>query len=346
MIWLTWRQFRAQAIVAAAVLAIFAVVLLATGPHLASLYRGSGLAACSAHQDCTYLASKFLQPLANGLYRSLYVSGIAVLLCAPGIIGIFWGAPLIAHELERGTLRLAWNQSVTRGRWLATKLGLLALASMTAAGLLSLMLTWWAGPIDTAGRLAAGAGTFTFGQFTPAMFDVRGVVPVGYAAFAFVLGVLVGVLIRRTVPAMAITLGIFAAVQIVMPVWIRPHLIAPVHLTRALNPEQLTILSTSSSGQINVVGSMNVPGAWLLSNQTLTPAGQVYTGPSPRPCVSQTGSMQACTDALGRLHLRQFVTYQPASRYWDFQWLELGIFIALAVLLTGSVFWLVRRRLS
>jgi hypothetical protein len=131
-----------------------------------------------------------------------------------------------------------------------------------------------------------------------------------------------------------------------MPLAVRPHLMSPVHLTQAFNASNLTELTTSTDGHITVVASVNIPGAWILSNQTLTSAGHVFTGPAPQPCLSQTGSMQACTNALGPLHLQQFVTYQPASRYWDFQGIETGIFAALALLLAGSTFWLVRRRLS
>ena len=69
---------------------------------------------------------------------------------APALIGLFWGAPLIARELETGTYRLAWNQSVTRSRWTLAKLGIGGLASVAVAGLLSLMITWWASPINTA----------------------------------------------------------------------------------------------------------------------------------------------------------------------------------------------------
>jgi hypothetical protein len=48
MMWLTWRQFRAQAIVAAAALAVVAIALAVTGPHLADLYASSGVATCQA----------------------------------------------------------------------------------------------------------------------------------------------------------------------------------------------------------------------------------------------------------------------------------------------------------
>jgi len=67
----------------------------------------------------------------------------AIILVVPALLGIFWGAPLVANELETGTYRLAWTQSVTRKRWLAAKLGLVGLWSMAVAGLLSFIVTLW-----------------------------------------------------------------------------------------------------------------------------------------------------------------------------------------------------------
>jgi ABC-type transport system involved in multi-copper enzyme maturation permease subunit len=130
MIWLTWRQFRAQAITAAAVLGAFAIALVATGPALASRYAASGVAGCHGGA-CASVAFQFLLRLGNArIYPVIYAAGILLTLLAPAIIGMFWGAPLIAHELEAGTHRLAWNQSVTRNRWLTAKLALIGLAAM------------------------------------------------------------------------------------------------------------------------------------------------------------------------------------------------------------------------
>ena len=137
-----------------------------------------------------------------------------VIEVVPALIGLFWGAPLVARELETGTYRLAWTQ-VTRTRWMATKLGLLGLTSMAVAGVLSLMVTWWSSPLDRV-------------RMTPFMsFDQRDLVPIGYAAFAFVLGATVGVLIRRTLPAMATALGGFVAARLVVAHFGRPHLVVP-----------------------------------------------------------------------------------------------------------------------
>ena len=164
MIWLTWRQFRAQAITAAAALAAFAIVLAATGPHLSSVYDSSGFTSCHG-AACTGLASTFLSDLASGArlacvpgspYTILYLLSVVVILIAPAIIGIFWGAPLIARELEAGTFRLTWNQSVTRTRWLAVKLALIGVAAMAVTEAFSLIQAWWAAPIGRAVGLGGG----------------------------------------------------------------------------------------------------------------------------------------------------------------------------------------------
>jgi hypothetical protein len=346
MIWLTWRQFRAQAWVATAALAAIAIALAVTGAHLAHLYDTSGIATCQPHGNCGSLVTSFLdQAKASPAYGILYYGGVVVLYAVPAIIGIFWGAPLVTREIETGTFRLAWNQSVTRTRWLAVKLGLTGLAAMATAGLLSLMISWWASPVDRALALPAGRnGTDGLNRFAPLLFGARGITPIGYAAFAFALGVAAGVLIRRTVPAMAATLAVFTAALVTMSLWVRPHLITPLHATSALNPANIDEMFIGNNGQMAVTGAVNMPGAWVLSNQSINTSGHVFTGPAPQVCVSQTGSFRACQASLGRLHLRQLVTYQPASRYWAFQGYETAIFLALALVLAGFCFWWIRRR--
>jgi ABC-type transport system involved in multi-copper enzyme maturation permease subunit len=345
MIWLTWRQFRAQAWAALATLAVIGIAFAITGPHLASLYDTSGVPTCQAHDDCGTVVSNFLNEL-KGIDSILYFVGLGVLYLGPAIIGIFWGAPLVTRELEAGTFRMTWNQSVTRTRWIAVKLGILGLASMAAAGLLSLMMSWWASPINQANTLnSTRNGSSSLNRLAPLLFGASGITPVGYAAFAFALGVTAGVLIRRTLLAMAITLAVFAAVQIVMPNVVRPHLLAPRHVTVALSSAAMDELSVGQNGHITVLGAVYIPGAWILSNQTITTVGRAYTGPAPQSC--QSPNFRACQASIARLHLRQTVTYQPASRYWALQWYETAIFLAAALALAGfCVWWIRRRRLS
>src|SRR5665213_2663361 len=132
MIRLTWRQFRAQAAVAVALLIAVTIVFVATRgqiDHLYTIYNKAN-AACIASSNCPGVSinlSKFDQ--------LLELIGTA-LVVVPALVGAFWGAPLIAREFENGTHRLAWTQSVTRARWLATKLGVVGLASVAVSGLL------------------------------------------------------------------------------------------------------------------------------------------------------------------------------------------------------------------
>jgi hypothetical protein len=328
MIRFTWLRFRAQAAIVFGALAALAVVLAVTGVNLARRYD-TAAAACKARGgDCSAAMSAFAD--SDSALQSFVK---VLLLVAPALIGMFWGAPLVAREFETGTFRLAWTQDVTPTRWLAIKLGVVGLASVAAAGLLSLMVTWWSSPIDKALMDQWG------------VFSLRDITPVGYTAFAFALGVTAGTLIRRTVPAMAVTLAVFAAVQVVMGLWIRPRLITPVHATAPLNIAALQETGVTGNGQLQVFEPANIPGAWVYSSQIVTPAGHLASSePATQACTTGTG--QACDAYIATLHLRQQLTYQPASRYWAFQWYETAIFLGLAVILAGVCFWQIRRRRS
>ena len=318
MIRFSWLQFRAQAVTAAAALAAVVVVLAITSPHRQANF---------------------------GVSNWLYTAGIVVLYLTPAIIGIFWGAPLISRELETGTFRLAWTQSISRTRWVAVKLGLTALAAMATAGLLSLVVTWWSSPMDQRNPLGGY-------RLSAVLFGARDLVPVGSTAFAFALGVTIGLLTRRAIPAIAISLAIFAAVLVAVPLWVRPHLIPPARTVSSLNLSNISVGSSFPENSLGVSTTVNIPGAWVYSNQVTTPSGSTSLGLAPQACISgpanspTAGPTSVCQAAIGRLHLRQVVVYQPGSRYWAFQWLETAIYLLLALLLAGFCTWWIDRRLS
>ena len=344
MIWLSWRQFRVQAIVGAAIAGVLAIVLVPTGAHLASRYAAAGLTSC--HATCGSLAANFVNSVKFSGDGIIFYAGIALLYLAPAFIGMFWGAPLVSREIESGTLRLAWNQSVTRGRWIVVKLAVVGLAAAALTGALSLLVTWWASPVDTALNLGSGGNSlFSFNRMDPLVFAARGVVPLGSAAFAFALGVAIGVLVRRTLPAMAITLVLFAAVQVLVPSVVRPHLLPPATATAPINigTAGIDIQSDGSGpGVITVMGSISVPGAWILSEHAVRPDGQPFSATAPRACLGS--NFQPCNTWLASLHLRERAIYQPASQFWPLQWLELGIYLILAAGLGWLSVWQVRRR--
>ena len=338
MIRFTWLQFRVQAGVALAALFAFAAVLMVTGPHLASLYNASRITGCRGG-SCVNAASGFLSRVdATSPYTLMYTLGIGLILAAPVITGIFWGAPLIARELETGTCRLAWTQGSTRTRWLVVKLTLTGLAAMAVTEALSLIYAWWADPIGKAIDLGGSTSLFSGGRFSSLIFATHGITPLGYAAFAFALGTTTGALIRRTVPAMAVTLAIFAAAQIAMPLGVRPHLIPPDRTIATIESSGLdygSLTATVVPGQ---------PGAWLISSGAINPAGQPVST-LPAACAGSFGpkvlSPGPCLESQG---IRETITYEPANRYWPLQGIETGIFLALALALAGSCFWRVSRR--
>jgi hypothetical protein len=196
---------------------------------------------------------------------------------------------------------------------------------MATSGVLSLILTWWSIPIDQVGGFLLAGGQL--GRFSPLLFGVRNIAPLGYAAFAFVLSVAIGMLVRRTLPAMAITLACIALVMVAWPNLIRPHLTTGV---------------MSHNGEITMPVT-NLPGAWIISNQTIATSGQVFVLP-PTVKACATGSAQQCNAWLATQHLQRHIAYRPASRYWAFQWYETAIFLALALAVACFCFFWIRHR--
>ncbi len=341
MIWLTWRQNRAQLLAAGAAVAVVAVVAGWTGRRLADLVTTS---------DTGY-------DLLTETDVALFFAGVVMMAVIPALIGAFWGAPMVAHELETGTYRLVWNQSVTRTRWLATRLGLTALAAAAVTGLLSLAVTWWSGPID--GVVGARTGSLPT-RLTPVTFAMRGAAPVAYTLFALVLGVVIGAVVRRTVPAMALTLALFLAVQIAVPLWVRPHLATPANATIAMDRSTFDGLSRHGpDGPVTMTARALARGDWILSNTTVDAAGaavelpswfkecMVPAGPSgERVAAEGQRPLESCLARLTAEGYRQRLVYQPADRFWTLQWRESALFVAAAAALAAVGLWWVRVRLS
>ena len=345
MMWLSWRQFRAQAIVAGCVLAAYAILLLATGFGVAHVYASSGLPGCQSHGTCVAAIHNFMGSIRGSVYAFTFYIGIALIYVGPALIGAFWGAPLIAREIETGTLRVAWNQSVSRNRWMAVKVTMVGLAAMAAAGLLSLMLTWWAEPVYKAMHFAPPDSSLSYGRLSPLLFGANGVAPIGYTAFAFALGLVAGVLFRRTLPAMAVTLAGVGVVLLAWPNWVRPYLISPVREVMRLRPSAIEGFVTSTNRQMTILAGVNKPGAWVLSDQAVNSAGRVFTGPAPHACIN--GSPQGCTASIAGLHLNQLVTFEPDSRFWPLQGYETGAYVLAAIMLAlFCSWWISRRRLA
>ncbi|MFB9927422.1 ABC transporter permease subunit [Amycolatopsis halotolerans] len=326
MIWLAWRQFRLQALALYGLLGVLAAILVVVGrpsPGDGGLAQTEGL---------------------------LYYGGLVVLYALPAVIGVFWGAPLVAREVEAGTHRLVWNQTVTRKRWLGTKLVAGALAAAIAAGALSLAVTWWSSSVDS---VVTGTRSYSV-RLSPAVFGARAIVPIGYAVFAFVLGVVLGVLVRRTLVAMAATLAIFAVVQLAVPFFVRPYVLPATEQTVPITASNIARMGLTDKGEFELLTVSGPKGAWMLSNETVDGRGQVVKPPAwlaeclppPGPAPQRPLPSAECFAKLAGEGYRQRIVYQPEERFWLLQGIETALFLAASVLLAGlGVRW-IRTRLS
>jgi hypothetical protein len=338
MIWVAWRQFRTQALVTLALLVAFAVLVLVTGLHLRDIYNSLGGAHCSVRGDCGALIDQD---------RALPDVLGPTLLAIPALLGMFWGAPLLARELESGTYRLAWTQTVTRRHWLLVRVALVGVAVLAAAGLASWLVSWWFAPLDAV----------NMNRFDPSVFTERGIVAIGYAGFAFALGVAAGALIRRTLPAMAATLLGFLAARIAFTLLVRPHLLPARESVFPLTLGKSVEFLPSASGLSVFAGVPPLPNAWAVSATLVDHAHRALSTTQLhdlllRNCPTVTrpgkgeelteGAFLSCSRALSQ-HVQMLVAYQPPSHYWPLQALETAIFLAAALALIGATVWHVGR---
>jgi len=315
MIWLTWRQHRHQALGGALTLALLGAFLVLTGRQMTTSYHNSGLAAClanGAQHDCSDLASAF-----EGRFSALRALG-GYLVILPGLAGLFWGAPLVARELEHHTHRLVWTQTITRRRWISVKLALLLAGTVLVAVPLAWLTTRWLGPLNHS------TGT----RFSPGIFDLQGIVPVAYTLFALALGVAAGTILGRTLPAMAATLVGFVAARLGIAALARAHYQPPL---------------TASTPGIHLGGQQG-SSDWLLNAVAVDHAGHHLSLQAIQARCPQLGG--AAAQCLRALDPHTLTTYQPASRFWLFQGIEAALFTALAAALLGLTIWWVRHRLA
>jgi hypothetical protein len=310
---LIWRLHRQQVLFAGAALVVLAVVLVVTGTTMADHYH-SALKACAASRTCANLPDELFQ--GDGFIIDL----VSVTIIVPLLFGLFWGAPLVAKELEEGTQDLVWVQGVTRRRWMKSNVSCALMAAAVWGGAMSALVTWWRRPEDIlkGGRFGVS-------------FDITGLAPVAYAVFAVALGIAAGTLLKRALPAMATTLAGFAIMRSSVGLWLRPRYLSPIRASLPL---------------VNDVSGAP-PGAWVLSRVVVGPAGHVYDPFSPvgipAACHAAffNNSAVSCLAAHG---FRRLVTYQPAGRYWAFQGIETAIFLGLAAGLVSIAYLAVSRR--
>lgn len=218
MIWMTWRQHRAELFGWALLLATLATLLLLHGSPMHHAYDTQGAHACQVslaeavgasseqwQQTCATTVASFEE-------RYLHVPEqfATWLPFLPMVAGMLIGAPLLAREYEQGTWQLAWTQSVTRHRWLVGQLAATLGSAAVAAGLFAAGVSWWFEPLSPQ-------------RFTPEKFNHAVLVFPSYVLLAVMIGVLAGALFRRTVAAAAVTVVGYLTLRIPIEFLLRPH---------------------------------------------------------------------------------------------------------------------------
>ncbi len=319
MVWVTWRQHRGEAMTAVAVGVVLASFIILTELEMRTAYDAQGVGGClSAVQpaNCSGVVNAYQQQF------QMYISMYQWLNLVPLLFGIFVGAPLVAREVERTTHLLAWTQGVTRTRWIATKIALLAVGAVLAGIAYTLLMTWWRQPLD----LIAGSG------LRPDAFDHEGLVPVGYFAAALSIGIAAGTLLRRTIPAMGVAIVSFLALRFGTIALLRPNFIAPLLASAPAGSRPPSLTN----------------GAWILDDRLRDAAGTTFSGrfAFDQLCGGANDSKEALNSCLQHHGAVEALTYQPADRFWTFQVIELGLFLGISTALMVLTVWWVRRRIS
>jgi ABC-type transport system involved in multi-copper enzyme maturation permease subunit len=325
MAWIMWRQHRLTLAGVVAVFGVVALYLLITGLQMHQAY--------AAVAGCRPANSDFCRQVVNDFLRT-YAPGVGVtfglLQALPALIGAFVGAPLLAREFETGTFRYAWTQGFGRTRWTVAKVTPLAVAVVVAAAAFSVLISWYVQPIFSAGD--------NNGPLYPTLFDLSGVALAAWTLTAFAIGVLVSVLIRRVILAMFATIAAWAALAFATGALLRAHYEAPL-----------------------VTSNPNIPvGAWLINqgwfkggspasldviNRTLAPVDvRAVTSELFQPGPATPANLGDPVLYLIQHGIVQWTTYQPASRFWTFQWIEGGWLLALSLVLLATTILLVRHR--
>lgn len=316
MIWLAWRQHRKEVLYTLIALAALAAILVPTGLAMHGQFEDTGLKAClkelgteslipqtESVDDCQRLAGEFQQKY-SGL---VFVAVLFVVL--PVFVGVFFGAPLVARELEQGTHRFVWTQGVSRTRWALVKFGLIGGFTLLVAVVYALGVSWWFTPL-------VGAVSTRLEYLA---FDVQGVVPVAYTLFAVALGIFAGTHWRKVLPAMGVALAGFAVVRVGVEVLARPRYLPAESLTYALGRTDTTVNFAS--------------GNWVQSQGIRDGAGKLIMPDAKIGACPETDSF--CSREIQSMGpgAHNWELYQPGDRFWLFQGIETGIFLALTALL-------------
>ena len=323
----TWRQHRYALAGVAVLLGALAVWLWNIGLSLHRAYAAAVACHPASSPACQALAGAF-NGMGNHMTGATTPGGV-FLQAVPVLIGAFAGAPLLARELETGTFRYAWTLGFGRWRWALAKLALLGVVLAAAAGAFGVLVSWYYQPYFAADNQALGLSLIP--PFVT-LFSLRGVAFPAWTLAAFTIGALAGMLIRRVVPAIVATLAVYAGLAVAADGFLREHYLTP-----------LVTASPNVSGTAWIIGQWwTKDGRFAFSNIPISLLNQFCSAPPiGKGGKPSFGTFAQCLAPHG---YTQWTSYQPASRFWPFQWIEGGWLLTLSALVIAATVWLVHRR--
>jgi ABC-type transport system involved in multi-copper enzyme maturation permease subunit len=326
-----WRQHRYALLGVVALLGALALYLEVAGASMHHAYATALACRPASSYACQNQVIDF-----NTAYAPTAQTVGTLLMAVPMLIGAFVGAPVLAREMETGTFRYAWTQGFGRRRWTLAKLVPLAVMVTAAAGLFSLLLSWYYQPLFADGDSI---------PLDPKLFGSSGMAFAAWTLAAFAIGALAGMLIRRVVPAIAVTLAVCVALTFAAGLYLRPHYMTPVTgRNLASAPASAWVLNGWwTQGGVTVSQASMDQIETPLFHQAVTAAVPKNVNSDDVKFYKAAANTQV-QDYLVRHGYTHWTSYQPASRFWPFQWIEGGWLLALSVLLLAAAVWLVRRR--
>jgi hypothetical protein len=326
MIWVAWRQQRAQLITLLGLLVIGAIAVVALRSAMSSYLDGHGLASCVAggvdpNGPCFRAAQEFQE-----IWFDRMKIGQLLVLALPALVGMFCGAPLFARELEQGTHVLAFTQSVSRTRWMVSKTAVSAGPAIIVLVVLQLLVAGW---MSAAGRL----GPLATGPYVYSTFGTSSLAPVSYLLFTFALGMFVGVVSRRTLVAMTVTLVAFVVLRALGN-----------SLKEFLVPAQRIVSDDPTVAETADRGALVVQSGFLDAQGAVLPASAAdgISACGAKGNAPDVGDLATCYRRQGLA--KSYVDLIPSTSATAVHLVEASIFGGLALVLVLATGWALRRQ--
>ncbi|GGZ88292.1 transporter [Streptomyces subrutilus] len=308
-LWLAWRQQRSMILVCAVLLAACTAWVVHMRSEMMTLIDTYDFVPCKGwNGGCESLGSFMVLDGSTGSIRALGLVGFAL----PALVGVFWGAPLLGREIENGTDKLALTQGIGARSWFAARFGLAALSAVAVSTVIAALVAWWWAPVSN-----TLDGLY---WHDVAIYNATGPASVACTLLGLTIGTAAGLLVRRVLPAMAVTVAAVGTVAVFTTYfrrsWVEPE--------RRVTP--------------GMVPKTRVGSAWSWEFGYLTPDGREY--PISQYCQTSGDPLRQCMAENG--FVARYHKVYPSSDFWVFQWIETVLYLGVAAALIALVLFVLR----